>query len=509
MRFASLTTLACGAVFVQSAPLRQHKRIAQVISDSTTKWEAACDAAGGGSQCNTISVNAFGTLLAAPPACAQQDAADQMIDLAKQLNNNADMISLAQIFAQQPRNSPTSQAVPYCQSAPKNAELNGLFQCQFQGADEKTFVGGVAVGGNGTIPFGMSSPVSPAGSCSANPSGPIPDGQQLVDITQNPGASSTGGSSGSGSNSTSTGSSSSGSSDTSATATATGAAGASTSAVSSTATGSTGSSSASDPSSTGSSTVGTGSSGNTTGSTSGSEGGSSSFLLSNGQEAQKQNAQFASLTSSSSCTEGENACVQGSFAQCVNGKFETTSCGSGLTCAALPLVNSQGTSITCTTTADAAARIAATGAQGGIDGSGSSNATGTATGSASGSIGTTTAANPASSGAVAVSTGNTSDSQSFLLSNGQGAQKQNAQFASLTTSSSCTEGENACVQGSFAQCVDGNFETSSCGSGLTCAALPLVNSQGTSVTCTTTADAASRIAATGAQGGIDGTGSSS
>lgn len=48
----------------------------------------------------------------------------------------------------------------------------------------------------------------------------------------------------------------------------------------------------------------------------------------------------------------------------------TSSCGSGLICAALPLVNSPGTSITCTTTADANARIAATGAQGGLTGSG-------------------------------------------------------------------------------------------------------------------------------------------
>lgn len=47
----------------------------------------------------------FGTLLAAPGPCEQQNAADNMVDLAKTLNNNANMIALAQIFAQQPRNS--------------------------------------------------------------------------------------------------------------------------------------------------------------------------------------------------------------------------------------------------------------------------------------------------------------------------------------------------------------------------------------------------------------------
>ena len=82
--------------------------------------------------------------------------------------------------------------MPYCQQAPKNAELAGLFQCQFQGANPKTFVGGVAVGQPGTIPFGLKAPLNPAGSCPANPNGPIAAGTQLVDITQNPGVGNTG-----------------------------------------------------------------------------------------------------------------------------------------------------------------------------------------------------------------------------------------------------------------------------------------------------------------------------
>ncbi|KAI0657952.1 hypothetical protein C8Q70DRAFT_250526 [Cubamyces menziesii] len=185
VKFSTGLVVALTAIAANAVPLE--KRIAQTISASTQKWVAACNAAGGGEQCSNISVTAFSTLLAAAGPCDQQNSADAMIDLAKQLNNNADMIKFAQIFAQQPRNTPTSESVQYCQQAPKNAELNGLFQCQFQGAKADTFVGGVAVGGAGTIPFGLSAPLSPPGSCPANPSGPIPDGQQLSDITQDPG----------------------------------------------------------------------------------------------------------------------------------------------------------------------------------------------------------------------------------------------------------------------------------------------------------------------------------
>lgn len=65
---------------------------------------------------------------------------------------------------------------------------------------------------------------------------------------------------------------------------------------------------------------------------------------------------------------GENACVDGGFAQCVNGKFVITQCSGGLQCFALPLVNKPGTSITCDTETDAIARIAASGATGGLVG---------------------------------------------------------------------------------------------------------------------------------------------
>ena len=128
-----------------------------------------------------------------------------MMNLSKQLKSQ-DMIKFAQIFCQQPRNSvrlsllltlyepypyppfkPNSLSVVYCQQAPSNAELNGLFQCQFQGVDPNNFTNGEKVGAAGTVPFGQNSPLNPPGSCPANPSGPITAGAQLVDLVSSPG----------------------------------------------------------------------------------------------------------------------------------------------------------------------------------------------------------------------------------------------------------------------------------------------------------------------------------
>ncbi|KAK7060229.1 hypothetical protein VNI00_000994 [Paramarasmius palmivorus] len=90
----------------------------------------------------------------------------------------------------------------------------------------------------------------------------------------------------------------------------------------------------------------------------------------NGLDAMALNDKFASLTPDSPCKTGENACVNNQFAQCVNDKFVLQSCGSANICAALPLVNSAGTSITCTTKEDRDARIAA--ATGSASGNGNS-----------------------------------------------------------------------------------------------------------------------------------------
>ncbi|KAJ7148619.1 hypothetical protein C8R43DRAFT_1088297 [Mycena crocata] len=83
------------------------------------------------------------------------------------------------------------------------------------------------------------------------------------------------------------------------------------------------------------------------------------FDLKNGQDAIALNDQFKTLTATSACNAPRDACVHDQFAQCVGGKFVLQPCAGGTICAALPLVNSPGTSITCTTAEDLKTRIAA------------------------------------------------------------------------------------------------------------------------------------------------------
>lgn len=435
-----------------------------------------------------MSVTAFTTLLAAAGPCEQQDAADSMIQLAQTLNNDPDMIKLTQIFVQQPRNTvralyllfhaksyfrlqPNSVSVPYCQKAPASPLLAGLFQCQFQGASPNTFVGGLSVGAAGTVPFGLKS-LSPLGSCKANPSGPIADGTQLVDSTQDPGVSSSG----------SDVPASSSTPETSTTVEPTASTAVAAPATTSAATGASSSISTSD------------------------------FHLQNGIDAQKLNAQFKSLTADSPCTDGQQACIGNSFAQCVSGSFALTTCSSGTVCAALPLVNKPGTSIACDTSDDVAARIAATGATGGVDGSSSASSSDSSSDSDSGSDDTdsdsdcdeeeSSTETPSSTTAIAAAA--TPSASGFQAQNGRDAQKLNAQFKTLTATSTCTDGQQACIGTAFAQCVSGAFVSTPCSAGTVCAALPLVNKPGTSIACDTLADVQARIAATGAVGGITG-----
>ncbi|KAG1741486.1 uncharacterized protein EDB91DRAFT_1052759, partial [Suillus paluster] len=88
----------------------------------------------------------------------------------------------------------------------------------------------------------------------------------------------------------------------------------------------------------------------------------------NGLDAQKLNAQFATLSANDSCTSDAQACVGGAFAQCVGSSWELTPCSSGLSCFALPLVAKAGTSLACDTQSDAEARFIAAGVQGGTTG---------------------------------------------------------------------------------------------------------------------------------------------
>lgn len=69
--------------------------------------------------------------------------------------------------------------------------------------------------------------------------------------------------------------------------------------------------------------------------------------------------QFASIKAGDACTAGQDACAGTQFAQCVGGKYVVQPCAATTVCAALPLVNSAGTSVTCTTPADRDARLAA------------------------------------------------------------------------------------------------------------------------------------------------------
>jgi len=100
----------------------------------------------------------------------------------------------------------------------------------------------------------------------------------------------------------------------------------------------------------------------------------SGFVLQNGEDAIALNQKFKTLSVNSSCKSGEKACINDQLAQCVGSKFSVTSCGGGTVCRALPLVNSPGTNVTCTTDADAKTRIAATGATGSGNSSSSSSA---------------------------------------------------------------------------------------------------------------------------------------
>ena len=79
-------------------------------------------------------------------------------------------------------------SVPYCQKPPRNVELQGLYPCQFSSTNAQLFEGKLKPGDPSTVPFGLSGPVNPPGSCPAHPDGPIPDGVLLTTLTQTPNA---------------------------------------------------------------------------------------------------------------------------------------------------------------------------------------------------------------------------------------------------------------------------------------------------------------------------------
>ncbi|GBB99805.1 hypothetical protein RclHR1_03640001, partial [Rhizophagus clarus] len=66
------------------------------------------------------------------PACAQQDRADEIIDLGHSLGGKKEkrLIEIAKTFRQLERNTPNGQPSELCVKAPKNKEINGLVQLQ-------------------------------------------------------------------------------------------------------------------------------------------------------------------------------------------------------------------------------------------------------------------------------------------------------------------------------------------------------------------------------------------
>ncbi|KAJ4471362.1 hypothetical protein C8J55DRAFT_157849 [Lentinula edodes] len=164
--------------------------------------------------------------------------------------------------------------------------------------------------------------------------------------------------------------------------------------------------------------------------------------LQNGQDAISLNAQYKILSTTSSCTSGENSCVTGKFAQCVNGKFVLQSCATGTICAAIPLDSpSTGTLTTCTTQSDLDNRLAATGAT--VSASSSSSSSSGTTAAAASSASSVTSSDSASttsgnttdnsgSGSAAAASNNTSEST--------GATDNSASGAAVTTSNSTSNG---------------------------------------------------------------------
>lgn len=109
------------------------------------KLSAACP----GEVCGTLAGAAITPLLAAQPECSQQDMADQIIDAAAQFDadTQANMIELAVEYRQAEKNTPpdfstqsqTLRNSVFCQTAPKNSQLNSLVQAQDPANDPNLF----------------------------------------------------------------------------------------------------------------------------------------------------------------------------------------------------------------------------------------------------------------------------------------------------------------------------------------------------------------------------------
>ncbi|KJA23610.1 hypothetical protein HYPSUDRAFT_39795 [Hypholoma sublateritium FD-334 SS-4] len=151
--------------------------IVQNTTAALAPWKEVCQALSADPSnplCQTFASIAENSLKDTENPCARQDAADALIFASN--FGNATLITLAQIFVQQPANSVRGFANPFCQRAPLSSQLIGLYPCQFASSVDQTD------GDPGALPLGVTDPVSPPGSCLVHPAGPIEDGTQLVDV---------------------------------------------------------------------------------------------------------------------------------------------------------------------------------------------------------------------------------------------------------------------------------------------------------------------------------------
>ena len=142
------------ALSTPRAPTLLLKRIAQTdLGQVAQSWQDLCVASGGprGTDPNTdpcvqlAGVNGINALLANADACAQQNNADAMIDFAKQpgVNNEQALINNAIAYRKHPRNALNINGVVpstlFCETAPRNPELQGVVNAQLQGVDPGLF----------------------------------------------------------------------------------------------------------------------------------------------------------------------------------------------------------------------------------------------------------------------------------------------------------------------------------------------------------------------------------
>ncbi|TFY79106.1 hypothetical protein EWM64_g4905 [Hericium alpestre] len=160
-----------------SSGLTIAKRIAQAdLPAFAQEWQDLCLASGGDTQTGQPCVQLAGidgidALLAAADPCKQQDVADKMIDFAnsKGVTNRAALVDYAERYRKHPRNAlalagnimPSS---PFCQKAPKNAELKGLANAQLDGVNPGLFGGPqfpvIPFGAAGSCPLGQNANVN-------------------------------------------------------------------------------------------------------------------------------------------------------------------------------------------------------------------------------------------------------------------------------------------------------------------------------------------------------------